>query len=130
MVNDLDNVFECKKLVLGHKTQKFMILVWYWVDIVFYPIPPNTIPIPSQYHPNTIPIHPIFLNFLLFNIECIGMVLGGIWCIGWYWVYWLVLGGIGWYWVFSVTPLHTMLGGNCNGRFGNGALFQFQNGAL
>ena len=31
------------------------------------------------------------------------MVLGGIWCIGWYWVYWVVLGGIGWYWVFSVT---------------------------
>ena len=28
--NDLDNVFECKKLVLGHKTQKFIILIWYW----------------------------------------------------------------------------------------------------
>ena len=39
VVNDLNIVFECKKLVLGHKTQKFMILIWYWVGIVFYPIP-------------------------------------------------------------------------------------------
>ena len=38
VVNDLNIVFECKKLVLGHKTQKFMILIWYWVGIVFYPI--------------------------------------------------------------------------------------------
>ena len=38
VVNDLNIVFECKKLVLGHKTQKFMILTWYWVGIVFYPI--------------------------------------------------------------------------------------------
>ena len=38
VVSDWDNVFECKKLVLGHKTQKFMILTWYWVGIVFYPL--------------------------------------------------------------------------------------------
>ena len=31
VVNDLNNVFECKKLVFGHKTQKFIILIWYWV---------------------------------------------------------------------------------------------------
>ena len=31
VVNDLDNVFEYKKLVLGHKTIKSTILIWYWV---------------------------------------------------------------------------------------------------
>ena len=60
VVNDLNNVFECKKLVFGHKTQKFIILIWYWV-----------------------------------YLEGIGMVFGGIGCIGmvlgWYWV---VLGKI------------------------------------
>ena len=39
VVNDLNIVFECKKLVLGHKTQKFMTLIWYWEGIVFDPIP-------------------------------------------------------------------------------------------
>ena len=61
VVNDLNNVFEWKKLVLGHRTQKFIILIWYWV-----------------------------------YWDGIGMVLGGIGCIGtvlgWYWV---LLGGIG-----------------------------------
>ena len=38
IVSDWDDVFECKKLVLGHKTQNFMILTWYWVGIVFYPL--------------------------------------------------------------------------------------------
>ena len=39
VVNDSNIVFERKKFVLGHKTQKFMILKLYWVGIVFYLIP-------------------------------------------------------------------------------------------
>ena len=38
VVNDLNIVFECNKLLLGHETKKFMILMWYWEGIVFYPI--------------------------------------------------------------------------------------------
>ena len=37
VVYNLNNVIECKILVLGHKTQTFMTLIWYWVDIVFDP---------------------------------------------------------------------------------------------
>ena len=39
VVNDLNYIFECKKLVLGHNTHKFIILMWSWVGIVFYLIP-------------------------------------------------------------------------------------------
>ena len=39
VVHDLNNVFKWKKLVLGHNIHKFIILMWYWVGIVFYPIP-------------------------------------------------------------------------------------------
>ena len=38
VVHDLNNIFECEKWVLGNKTQKFMILKWYWEGNVFYPI--------------------------------------------------------------------------------------------
>ena len=37
LASDRDNVFECKKLLLGHKTQKLIIYTWYWFGIVFYP---------------------------------------------------------------------------------------------
>ena len=126
VVNDLNNVFECKKLVFGHKTQKFIILIWYWVywdgigwywvywDSIgmvlgvigwywvfsvtlktqYHPIhqiPPNIIPIPSQYTQ-------FFWIFCFSALDVLGWywvvfgVLGGIGCIGWYWV---VLVGIG-----------------------------------
>ena len=51
-----------------------------------HPIPPNT-PNTTQYHPNTSNAEKqkILKNWVYW--DGIGMILVGIWCIGWYWVF-------------------------------------------